>query len=64
MARASYQNLRGITFKGTMSKPAKQVERISLKPPVDTTAMGTETIVPIRPKPLGRTVLKLRTPLN
>lgn len=63
MARASYQNLRGITFnRGQMSKPARQVERISLKPVI--TAQGTETIVPIRPKPTGRTILKLRTPLN
>lgn len=61
MARAAYQNLSHLSF-GPRKVQAKQVTRLSLKP---VTAQGTEPVfTPSVPKPVGRTVLKLKTPLS
>lgn len=57
MARASYQHIRNISF-GERSKPAKHILRLPLKPII-------EPVAPITiAKPIGRTILKIRTPLN
>lgn len=63
MARASYQNLKGVGFShGRKPRIKRDVERLSLKavkPQI--TVEPTPVIIP---KPANQTILKIRTPLN
>ncbi len=58
MARASYQNLNKLSF----GKPVKQLTKPkNVRRSFPTIAEPTPVIIP---KPEGRTILKLRTPLS